>query len=156
MLKLTKKTKTPDTERTILDVADEYNPMKIGLDAGAGTLGVSVLDHLQETKLRRKLVQLNNRTIVMDKKDNPQKQMLLKEDMHLRLLSLMEHREIILLDDDDLRNSLRSFQFEYVREDDGTSRMRISGRDNDPVEGLIRAVHLAIKEKSLKLWISHI
>lgn len=154
--KITSKTKTPETERTVIEVAEEYNPRKIGIDAGAGTLGVSVVDHLQETKLRRRIVQLNNRSIVMEKGDNPKRQMLLKEDMHLRLLSLMEHRKIVLLDDDDLRDSLRSFQFEYTREDDGTSRMRISGRNNDPVEGLIRAVHLAIKNKSLNIWIDYI
>ena len=154
--KITSKTKTPETERTVIEVAEEYNARKIGLDAGAGTLGVSVVDHLQETNLRKRIVQLNNKSMVMEKGDNPKRQMLLKEDMHLLFLSLMEHRKIVLLDDDDLRDSLRSFQFEYVKEDDGTSRMTISGRNNDPVEGLIRAVHLAIKHKSLNVWIDYI
>ncbi len=154
--KITSKTKTPETERTVIEVAEEYKVRKIGIDAGAGTLGVSVVDHLQETNLRKRIVQLNNRSMVMEKGDNPKRQMLLKEDMHLRLLSLMEHRKIVLLDDDDLRDSLRSFQFEYVKEDDGTSRMTISGRNNDPVEGLIRAVHLAIKNKVRNIWIDWI
>ena len=154
--KITSKTKTPETERTVIEVAEEYKPRKIGLDAGAGTLGVSVVDHLQETNLRKRIVQLNNRSMVIEKGDNPKKQMLLKEDMHLLLLSLMEHKKIVLLNDDDLRDSLRSFQFEYVKEDDGTSRMRISGRNNDPVEGLIRAVHLAIKHKAPNIWINWI
>lgn len=149
---LTSKTLTTDTERTVLLVAEKWKVKKVGLDAGAGTLGVSVLDHLQETKVKHKLVQLNNRSIAMDKNDKPKKQMLLKEDMHLTLLAMMEHGEIELLDDDELRDSLRSFQFEYAREDDGTSRMRISGKNNDPVEGLIRATHLAKKEKSLNLY----
>lgn len=151
---ITRKTLTPDTERMVVTVAENFNVKKVGLDAGAGTLGVSVLDHLQETRIRHKLIALNNRSIAMDKNDKPKKQMLLKEDMHLTLLSTMEHGEIELLDDDDLRDSLRSFQFEYTKEDDGTSRMRISGRNNDPVEGLIRAVHLAKKEKALNLWIA--
>ena len=149
---ITSKKLTPDTERMVIEVAERHMVKKIGLDAGAGTLGVSILDHLQETKWRRKLVPLNNRSIAMDKNDKPKKQMLLKEDMHLTLLSMMEHKEIVLLDSDALRDSLRSFHFEYTKEDDGTSRMRISGRNNDAVEGLIRATHLAKKEKSLKLW----
>lgn len=153
---LTRKALTTETERMVVTVAEKHEVSKIGLDAGAGTLGVSVLDHLQETSLRLKLVPLNNRSIAMDKNDKPKKQMLLKEDMHLTLLSMMEHREIELLDDDDLRDSLRSFQFEYTKEDDGTSRMRISGSNNDPVEGLIRATHLAKKEKSLKPFIDYI
>ena len=153
---ITRKTKTTETEMTVLEVAEKHKVVRIGLDAGAGTLGVSVLDHLQLTKVRRKLVQLNNRSIVMDKSENPKKQMLLKEDMHLTLLSMMEHGEIILLDDDELRDSLRSFQFEYTREDDGTSKMRISGRNNDATEGLIRAVHLAKKAKFNKPWIDYI
>lgn len=149
---LTSKTLTTETERTIVEIAERFRVMKIGLDAGAGTLGVSVLDHLQETKIKRKLVPLNNRSIAMDKNDKPKMQMLLKEDMHLTLLAMMQHKEIELLDDDKLRDSLRSFHFEYAKEDDGTSRMRISGRNNDAVEGLIRAVHLAKKQKGLNLW----
>ena len=154
--KITSKTLTPETERTVIEVAEEFNPKKIGLDAGAGTLGVSVADHLMETNLRKRIVQLNNRSMVREKGDNPKKQMLLKEDMHLLLLSLMQHKKIIILDDDDLRDSLRSFQFEYVREDDGTSRMTISGMNNDATEGLIRAVHLAVKHKARVPWIDWI
>ena len=153
---ITKKKFTPETERRIFDTAIEWKAKKVGLDAGAGTLGVSVLDHLMETKIRNRLVALNNRSIAMDKNDKPKMQMLLKEDMHLTLLAAMEHGEIELLDDNDLRDSLRSFQFEYVKENDGTSRMRISGRNNDPVEGLIRAVHLAKKEKALNLFVSFV
>ena len=149
---LTRKTLTTETEDMVVMVAEEHKCKKIGLDAGAGTLGVSVLDHLLLTKVKHKLIALNNRQIVLDKGDNPKKQRLLKEDMHLTLLSLMEHKKIILLDDDDLRASLRSFRYEYVRKDDGTSKMRITARNNDPVEGLIRAVHLAVKEKSLNLF----
>ena len=149
---ITRKTKTTDTERDIIEVHDNYKPRKIGLDAGAGTLGVSIMDHLQETKLRHKLVALNNRSIAMDKNDKPKKQMLLKEDMHLTLLALMEHKRIELLDSDELRDSLRSFHFSHTREDDGTSRMIITGKNNDPVEGLVRAIHLAIKERSLNLF----
>ena len=37
----------------------------------------------------------------------------------------MENKEIVILDDDDVRESLKNLQFEYTKEDDGTSRMRI-------------------------------
>jgi len=38
---------TTQNEREILSLDLIWNPLKIGIDAGAGTLGVSVLDHFK-------------------------------------------------------------------------------------------------------------
>jgi hypothetical protein len=54
----------------------------IYIDAGAGTLGVSVLDHLlQESTFKRKVVAINNRDRPLDF-ENKSKSKLLKEDLY--------------------------------------------------------------------------
>ena len=148
---ITTKTRTTETERRIIEVSQKHKCKKVGLDAGAGTLGVSVLDHLLETSIKHKIIALNNRSFSLDQ-DGKQKQKLFKEDMYHNLLSMMEHEELKLLDDLEVKASLRSVQFEFIREEDNLSKMRIFGNDTHITEGLTRAAWLAKKEKTLNLW----
>ena len=65
----------------------------------------------------------------------------------------MEHGEILLLDDDNLQNSLRSVQYEFIMQDGQATKMRIFGSYTHITEGLIRAAWLAKKEKSKNFFI---
>lgn len=142
---------TTHTEKMILDLSDIWKPAKIGLDAGSGTLGVSILDHLMETKVKRKLVKMDNRSISVDA-DDEQAQRLFKEDMYFNLKAMMERGDITLLDDSDVKLSLKSVQSEFVQNYKGQIKLRIHGKFTHITEGLVRAALLARKEKSLNLW----
>ncbi len=144
---------TTATEDKTLSIETQYNFRKIGIDAGSGTLGVAILDHFlrRDSPIKNKVVALNNRARSLDA-NNKSKARLLKEDMYFNLLSLMEQGKILLLDDDDIIESLRSVQFEYLREENKSSRMRIFGNNTHAAEGLIRAVWLCTEDKSLNIW----
>lgn len=152
-----KKELTPVTERNIIETAKLWNVKKVGIDAGAGTLGVSILDHLRESEIKHKVVPINNRTVVVEQteKNNEIKdkvQRFLKEDLYFQMKAAMERGELLLLFDQEVMASLRSVQIEYPEEDDALRRARIFGKHTHIVEGLVRAYHLAKKEKSLNLW----
>jgi len=150
---ITKKQLTTETERRILDVAKRWGCRKVGVDAGAGTLGVSVLDHLMQTELKHKVVAMNNRAISLDM-DGKTKQRIFKEDLYENLRSMLEHGELALLDDPEVRLSLASVQYEFTDDEKktGLTKIKIFGNYTHVVEGLIRAAWLAKKEKSLNLW----
>lgn len=142
---------TTETENMIIKIADLWKARKVGIDAGAGTLGVSVLDHLRNTALKHKLIPMNNRAISLED-DQSGKQRFFKEDMYLNLLSMMEHGEIDLLDDLEVRRSFESVQIDFSEKEKSLTKTRIFGNDTHIVEGIIRAAFLAQKEKSLNLW----
>lgn len=148
-----KKQLTTQTERDILAIADLWRPEKIGIDAGAGSLGVGIFDRLRENDaVKRKVVAMSNQTISLDR-EGKKKQRIFKEDMYENLLAMMEKGEITLLADEDVRISLKSVQWEFI-ESSGLTKVRIFGNDTHIVEGLIRAAYLAKKEKLNKLWIT--
>jgi len=68
-----KKKLTTETEARIISLSNIYNAHKIGIDAGAGTLGVSIYDHLlNNPETRRKVIAINNRAIALDKEGKVQ------------------------------------------------------------------------------------
>ena len=145
---------TTKTEQDILDLNKKFNLNKIGIDAGAGSLGVGIYDRFQENpETSRKVIAMNNRQISVNRNEN--KQRLFKEDMYDLLLSAMEKGEIELLDDEDVRISLKSVQWELTN-DKGITKVRIFGTYTHIAEGLVRAYYLAKKEKSLNLKIYYI
>lgn len=150
----TSKTITTQTEQKIRELHQIYNFRMIYLDAGAGTLGVSVLDHLlQESTFKRKVVAINNRDRPYDF-ENKSKSKLLKEDLYNNLVSLGEQGYLQLLDDDEIILSLRSMQYEYVIQKQTQSKLRIFTHfHSDIVEGLVRAAWCS-KEKGLNLWVA--
>lgn len=152
---ISKKYLTTQTEDRIRMLDGQYNCKKIYLDAGAGTLGVSIYDHLlQDTKLKRKIEAINNRARSLNR-DGTSKQRLLKEDLYDNLRSLMEKGYIQLLDDEEVKLSLRSVQYEFMEKKAALTQMRIFGDYTHVVEGLIRAAWCA-KEKDLNLWVRSI
>ena len=151
---VTRKLLTTETERKILELAGTYpfHKESIGIDAGAGTLGVSVFDHLiDESKTKNKVVAINNRERVLDK-DGEHKKKILKEDLYNNLVALGEKGKLILLDDDEIRASLASVQYEYLIKANSATTLRIFGNYTHIVEGIIRAVWLASKDKTLNIW----
>ncbi len=146
---------TTHTEHRIInEFAPRYD--KIGIDAGAGSLGVGVYDHLlQQPATRRKVIPMNNRQISMDR-DGKKKQRIMNEDFHDNLKAMMENGELFLLDDDDIKASFRSIQIELIKKDDQITNIKIHGKDSHIVEGIKRAAYLAKKEKSLNLKIHYI
>ena len=63
------------------------------------------------------------------------------------MLMLMEQNKLFFLDDDDVRLSLKSIQYEYLIKDGVKTKIRIFGSGSKKIdhitEGLVRAVHLA-------------
>lgn len=153
-----KKLYTTETERRIIEVSRKWKVQKVGIDAGSGTLGVSVLDHLLESEIKNKVIPLNNRSIRMDNTDKPKRQELLKEDMYFKLISMMEKSEVFLLNDQEVKESLRSVQIDLGEDKSYAglyTKTRIFGNDTHIVEGIIRALWLAVKEKNLNLWVRY-
>lgn len=150
-----KKRLTTETEYDIISFDSMYHFRKIGIDAGSGSLGVGIFDRLmQNSQTRNKTVAINNRQIAIDN-EGKKKQRLFKEDLYDNLRAMMEHGDILLLDDDNLQLSLQSIQIELAREENKNSSIRIFGAYSHIAEGLIRAAWLARKEKTLNLWVRY-
>src|SRR3990167_3333368 len=146
---------TTQTEQDIYDLENIYKFKGIGIDAGSGSLGVGIFDRLmQNSSTRNKTIPINNRKIIMDN-EGKRAQKLWKEDLYDNLRMLMERGEILILDDDNIKQSLRSIQLDYFEKEGHSTRIRIWGRYAHIVEGLIRAAWLARKEKSLNLWVRY-
>ena len=154
----TSKTRTTDTEAKIIQMANQWNFKGIGIDAGAGTLGVSILDHLLINPItKRSVVALNSRQRVLDK-DGTKKTKILNEDMYNNMVMLGESGKLHLLKHDDIIESLAAIQYEYIIHRGNPTKLRIFSTPHnmsDVAEGLIRAAWLA-KDKVLKIWIDYI
>lgn len=149
---VTEKKLTNETEENVWSLDSKYECVKIFIDAGAGTLGVSVFDHLLcDDRTRDKVVAINNAQRPMD--NDTRKSKILKEDLYDNLRSLMEQGKIKLLDDEDLIESLRSIQYEYVMTDGEPTRVKIWGDFSHIVEGLIRSAWCSkYKDLNFKIY----
>jgi len=136
---------THEVVNKVLEMQNTYNNKKIGVDDGGVGFGVfsGLLNH---PKTRDRVISLNNSRRPLDSEDKSKKR-LLKEDMHINLLTMGEKGFVKLLDDPDIKKSLATVQIE---EKDG--RTFIFGRDTHIAEGIVRAVYLATQDKSLNLW----
>jgi len=152
---ITKKQLTTQTEDNIINLDKRYNCKKIYIDAGAGTLGVSIFDHLlREPQTKSKIVAINNRARPMDKYGKS-KTRLLKEDLYNNLLALGERKYLKLLKEESIIESLKSVQYEYVISKGLPTRIRFFGNYTHVVEGLIRAAWY-IQEKRLNIQIHYL
>ena len=146
---VTVKTLTTETSSKIIELQKAFKCKKWGLD-GAG-VGGGVFDQcLLSPELRYKTIDLLNATRPLDS-DGKKTKRLLKEEMYVNLLRLMEMKQIKLLNDEDLIRSLASVLYEY--DDDG--KMRIFGSYTHIAEGIIRSAWLCAQDKSLNLWASY-
>jgi hypothetical protein len=141
------KSLTTDISRTAIALEKVYCFKKIGVDDGGIGFGVfSELMMAEET--RRKTIALNNASRDLDREDNPQRKKIAKEDMYGNLLCLMEQGKIKFLDDEDLKLSLSSIQYEFMKNGD----LRIFSNYGHIAEGLIRAAWLAAQDKTLNIY----
>jgi hypothetical protein len=145
---------TYTTEQEIIQLSKIYNVDKVGIDAGSGSLGVGIFDNLmQDATMKRKVVAMNNRTISLER-DGKKSQRIFKEDMYENLKVMLETGQLKLLDDDNIKLSLKSIQKEFNTTGLGIS-VKIYGSYSHIAEGLIRACWLAKKQKINKLWIRY-
>lgn len=134
---------TTDTSKKIIQLNRAYDFIKVGIDdAGVGFGVYSELMNDEETK--RKTEALNNASRPLNR-DGTRSKKILKEEMYLNLLALMENKNIGLLDDDEVKASLASMQYD----EDG----KIFGWNSHVTEGIIRGAWLAEKDKGLKVFI---
>jgi len=141
---------TTDNENLIIEYTRKHDCKMSGIDAGSGTLGVSVYDHLQLiSDIKRKIVAMNNRQISIDQEDG--KQRLFNEDMHDNLRAMGERGELHLFNRDDIKASFRSVRWDKVQDAHGLWKVKISGKNTHIVEGIMRAAELASKDESLNI-----
>ena len=141
---------TTQTSNKIIELDSIYNFKGIGIDDGGTGFGV-FSELLNNDKTKKKVKALNNSHRPLDK-DGKTKKKLLKEEMYLNLLRLMEQNKIKLLDDENLILSLKSIQFEYNITAGKQTELYISGNYSHITEGIIRALWLATQDKSLNIW----
>ena len=142
---ITTKTYLTETTDMIIQLEVLYNFKKIYIDDGG--IGVAVFDQLlNEPKVKRKVIAINNRARPLDKDENKKKK-LLKEDLYMNMLALMEKAKLKLLTDPEIFQSLKSVQYEYS---DGGD-IRIFGNYTHICEALIRACWCN-RDKSLNIW----
>lgn len=144
-----KKQKTTEISDFIKSLDRNYNFAKIGVD-DAG-IGFGVWSELREdNRTKRRTVALNNRRRSTGEESGTKK--LMKEEMYMNLKNLMEKKDIQLLNDDEVIQSLKSIQYEYSEGENQKSRMRVFGSYTHIAEGLIRAAWLADKSKTLNVF----
>lgn len=135
-------TLTTDTVDKILELDSLYNFKTIYIDDGG--LGVAVFDPLlREPQTSNKVVALNNASKSVTR-DNTRSRKLLKDDLYINLLYLMERGRIKLLKDGDVFASLKSIIYE---KNENKSEIKIHGRYTHIAEGLIRAAWSVRNEK---------
>tara|TARA_R100000789_G_scaffold24413_2_gene27509 strand:- start:296 stop:1558 length:1263 start_codon:yes stop_codon:yes gene_type:complete len=135
-----------DTTRLILHKDKLINHKKIYIDDGG--MGVGVYDPLLEhEQTKRKVVAINNAKRSQDKiTSNQRVKALLKEDLYNNLRVLMESGKIKLFDLPEIKQSLRSIQYEIEG-----GKLRIYGNYTHITEAIIRAAW-CIKDKSLNIY----
>jgi hypothetical protein len=147
---ITTKTLLTSTSRQIFSMDSLYGFQKIYVDDEG--IGIGVFDQLiSDERTRRKVEALRNSKKIIDWK-NDRKTKMLKIDLYMNLLRLMEQDKIFLLDDDKIFQSFKSVQYEYATDKRGQSFLHIFGNYTHIVEGLIRAAW-CVKDKSLNMWI---
>lgn len=150
---------TPENERIIIELSRLWNISKVGIDAGAGTLGVAIYDHLLENPyMKRKIVAMNNRQLVMDR-DGIKKQRMMKEDFYDNAKAMMERGEVWFLDDEEIRLSFKSVQLEVQEEADKMTQVKIFSSPHSQshiIEGIVRALYLVKERKNLNFHITYI
>jgi hypothetical protein len=150
---ITKKQLTTHTQDMAIIYTKLFDLQKLYIDAGAGSLGVGIYDNLlRDETTKRVVVAINNRSRALDR-EGKKTAKLLKEDLYMYLLSCMEHNKIKLLDDTEIKLSLRSIQYEFSTEEGegGKTYMKIFGNYSHCVEAIIRMVQ-GLREKRINIW----
>ena len=145
---ITNKFYTTQTTERIINLDNRYDFKKIYVDDGGIGFGVfSELLYNDQTKF--KTVALNNAARPIDYKDERRKK-ILGDEMIFNLLVMMEKGKIHLLDDAEIRESLKSYKFEYSKD---KKEIIISSNYNHPVQSIMRAAwHSQRKDLNLQVF----
>lgn len=145
----TSQTRTTETTDKIISLNGTYDFTKIFID-DAG-MGIGVFDQLLlEDDIRFKIIGMRNAKKSIEHGIDAKQIKISKEDSYHNLRRLMERNDIQLLDDDEIKASLKCIQAEYNK---NTGRLVINGIDAHHAEGLIRAAHY-VKCKGLNLFVA--
>lgn len=140
-------TLTTDTISKILALDLLYDFRQIYIDDGG--LGVAVFDQLLNTnQTKNKVIAINNASRSLDR-DESRKRKLLKEDLYMNFLTLLEKGDVQLLKDPEIFTSMKSIMLEH---DVAKANIKIYGRYSHITEGLIRAAW-ANHSTRLQLWV---
>lgn len=142
---ITTKLYTTQTTERIINLDMRYNFKKIYVDDGGVGFGV-FSELLKEDATKFKTIALNNSARPLDYKDEKRKK-ILGDEMIFNLLVMMEKNKIKLLDDAEIRESLKSYKFEYSKD---KKDLIISSNYNHPVQSIMRAAWHS-QRKDLKL-----
>ena len=135
---------TTQTTEQVVALEKKYDFNKIYVDDGGVGFGV-FSELLKEDSTKFKTIPLNNSARSLDYKDEKRKK-ILGEDMIMNLLHQMEKGKVSFLKDPEIRESLKSYKFEYS----DSGKLIISSNYNHPVQSMMRAVWI-LQSKSLKL-----
>jgi len=133
---ITKGLLTTETTQRILTLHKSYSFKKIYVDDGG--VGFGVFSELLSSDARYVTEALNNSARSLDISDERRKK-IAKEDYVFNLLTMMERGDIQLLDDPEIRESLKSYRFEINKE---TKEVLIKSNYNHPTEAIVRAAWL--------------
>lgn len=142
------------TSEYIASLDKLYSFNQVGIDTNG--VGGGVFDILRrDIRIRRKLkdIWFQKKSTDYDPEHDAGKK-LLKEDMYLNFVAMLEKGELLLLDDADLKLCLRSIQYEYIQKPKQPSRLRVFVSPHNlshRVDGLVIAAWLA-KGKNLSIW----
>lgn len=135
----------PESARRIMSLNRVYDFRTEFIDSGG--MGISIVDMLRESDAdKRKVVEINNASRIYNREEGKKK--IMKEELYHNLRRLMEQGRIKLLDDDEVKASLKSILAEH--QDNG--RLKIWGSDAHIAEGLIRACWCS-QDKRLRPYI---
>jgi hypothetical protein len=138
-----KRNYTTDTSKRIIGLDKLRNYSEIGVDDGGVGFGV-YCELMQHSRTKRRTIALNNATRWTDAEGTKSKK-ILKEDMYINLLILMENKKIKLFDNEEIKLSLESMQYD----EDG----KIFGSYSHIAEGIVRAAWMATQNKSLNIFV---
>jgi hypothetical protein len=102
---------------------------------------------MNNNQTKRKTEPLNNATRIIGTGDEEKPKKLLKEEMYMNLLVLGENKFIKLFNDEEIKLSLESMQYD----EDG----KIFGSYSHITEGIIRGLWLATKNKDLNIFVHY-
>ncbi len=140
---------TTNTMGFIKNKDDTKNYNRIFIDSGG--LGGTILDVLQTTISKRRVVGLDNSQRRYQEEGEEKKAGILKEDLYMNVKILMEQHKIKMIKNPNLISGLKLVSFKYSVE---TGKVRISGagKNSHIVEAFVRACW-GVKNQALDLWV---
>ncbi len=139
----------PDIERQMEKLKNEYHYGRKTIGFDSGGVGSGIFRYILENdKLKRCIVALDNATRPFETGPEGKRKKLLKEYMYDTLEEMGWRGELKCFNDGAIKQSFRSIQIEFKKNGD----RRYWGTYSHIVEGIVRATWLA-KEQSLNIYI---